>query len=82
MFGIGWMELLVLGLVAVLIFGKRLPEVGRNLGKGIIEFKKGLSGIEDDVNKAGSASDKDAPRQLDQEPTANRAVPHDKSTGA
>ena len=30
--------------VAVLLFGKRLPEVGRSLGKGIIEFKKGLAG--------------------------------------
>ncbi len=33
--------------VAVLLFGSRLPEVGRSLGKGIIEFKKGLRGIED-----------------------------------
>ena len=44
---LGMMELLVVMGVAVLLFGKRLPEVGRSLGKGIIEFKKGLSGIED-----------------------------------
>jgi len=41
-----WIILLVLGL---LIFGRRLPEVGRSLGKGIVEFKKGIKGIEDDV---------------------------------
>lgn len=44
-----WLILLALGL---LLFGRRLPEVGRSLGKGIVEFKKGLSGIEDDVNTA------------------------------
>ena len=41
--------LLVLGL---LIFGKRLPEVGRSLGKGIVEFKRGIKGLEDDVESA------------------------------
>jgi sec-independent protein translocase protein TatA len=44
---------LVLGLLGLLLFGKRLPEVGRNLGKGIIQFKKGLAGIDDDVTLAG-----------------------------
>ncbi len=48
----GWGELLVLGAIGLLIFGKRLPEVGRSLGKGIVEFKKGLSGIEDDADQA------------------------------
>jgi sec-independent protein translocase protein TatA len=41
---------IVIGIVAVLLFGKRLPEVGKSLGRGIIEFKKGLRGIEDDVD--------------------------------
>jgi len=41
-------EMIVVMLIAVLMFGKRLPEVGRSLGKGIIEFKKGLRGIEDE----------------------------------
>ena len=42
------MELMVVLGVAVLLFGKRLPEVGRTLGKGIVEFKKGIRGIEDE----------------------------------
>ena len=36
--------------IALLLFGKRLPEVGRSLGRGIIEFKKGIKGIENDLN--------------------------------
>ncbi|MHC4392100.1 MAG: Sec-independent protein translocase subunit TatA/TatB, partial [Planctomycetota bacterium] len=36
----GW-ELAVLGVIALLVFGKRLPEVARSLGKGVSEFKKG-----------------------------------------
>jgi sec-independent protein translocase protein TatA len=45
----GPMELLILAFLALLLFGKRLPEVMRSMGKGITEFKKGMSGIEDDV---------------------------------
>ena len=46
---IGIAEWIVIGLVMLLLFGKRLPEVGKSLGKGIVEFKKGLKGVEDDV---------------------------------
>jgi sec-independent protein translocase protein TatA len=46
----------LIGIVALLLFGKRLPEVGRSLGKGIIEFKKGLAGIDEDVTQAGNPS--------------------------
>lgn len=49
---LGPMEMMVVMIVAVLLFGKRLPEVGRSLGKGIIEFKKGIRGIEDDFDAA------------------------------
>ena len=45
-------ELLMVGVVALLRFGKRLPEVARSLGKGIVEFKKGVRGIEDEVDTA------------------------------
>ena len=41
---LGLLEMLLVMGVAVLLFGKRLPEVGRQLGRGIIEFKKGLGG--------------------------------------
>ena len=41
-------ELILIAVVAVLLFGRRLPEVGRTLGKGIVEFKKGIRGLEDE----------------------------------
>src|SRR5207248_4880909 len=40
----------VIAIIGLLLFGKRLPEVGRSIGKGIVEFKKGLAGIEEDIN--------------------------------
>lgn len=50
--GIGPSEMVILGVIAVLLFGKRLPEMGRTLGKGLMEFKKGISGIEAEINSA------------------------------
>ncbi len=47
-------QLLIVAGIALLIFGKRLPEVMRGLGKGITEFKKGMSGIEDEMNRSSS----------------------------
>jgi sec-independent protein translocase protein TatA len=38
------MDGIVVALVGLLIFGRRLPEVGKNLGRTIVEFKKGLNG--------------------------------------
>jgi sec-independent protein translocase protein TatA len=61
----GMMEWIIIGGLGLLIFGKRLPEVGRSLGKGIVEFKKGLKGIEEDVE------------QVDDNPASRRALAHD-----
>jgi TatA/E family protein of Tat protein translocase len=44
-------HMLVLALVALLLFGKRLPDVGRSLGKGIMEFKKGLRDVQDELSR-------------------------------
>ena len=55
MFGIGSMEMVILFVVALLLFGKRLPEVARSLGKGMMEFKKGLYDIQDEVTSAANA---------------------------
>src|SRR5262249_13490438 len=41
---------LIVAGIGILLFGKRLPEVGRSLAKGIVEFRKGLKGLEDDVD--------------------------------
>ena len=45
-------EMALIAIVALLLFGRRLPEVGRSLGKGIVEFKKGLREVQDEVTKA------------------------------
>lgn len=61
---VGWTEIIVLALLGVLIFGRRLPEVGRSIGKGIVEFKKGLAGIDDDV-KQQTQHDQPDPNRLE-----------------
>jgi sec-independent protein translocase protein TatA len=52
---LGLPEMLIIMGVAVLLFGKRLPEVGRSLGRGIVEFKKGLGGVADEIDHGGSS---------------------------
>ena len=47
---IGVPEMMIIGCIAVLLFGKRLPEIARSMGKSVVEFKKGINGIQDEVN--------------------------------
>jgi sec-independent protein translocase protein TatA len=50
-FGVSIWELMILMLVLLLIFGaKRLPEMGRSLGKGMREFKDSVTGVEEAVS--------------------------------
>lgn len=55
--GLGPMELLIVGVIVLLLFGNRLPSVMRSLGKGVVEFKKGVKDIEDDVDKSAELDD-------------------------
>jgi sec-independent protein translocase protein TatA len=66
--GIGTPELIVFGIIALLLFGKRLPEVARSLGKGLTEFKKGMRGVEDDFRGAYRDADKEPSAQRRPEP--------------
>jgi sec-independent protein translocase protein TatA len=54
----GGPEFLAVAFVALLIFGNRLPSVMRSLGKSVTEFKKGVAGIEDDIDSAVTADKK------------------------
>ena len=50
----GPFEMMLLAGLGLLIFGRRLPEVGRNIGKGIVEFKKGLKEAETEITSEPS----------------------------
>jgi sec-independent protein translocase protein TatA len=52
MFGLGPQEMLIVLVIGVLLFGKNLPNVGRSLGKSLMEFKKGLNDIKNEVDRA------------------------------
>ena len=53
--------LLIVGFIALLLFGNRLPQTMRSLGQGVTEFKKGMAGIGDD-------DDDDRPSRCDRVP--------------
>lgn len=55
-FSPGPQEMLIVGIIALLLFGKRLPEVARNLGKGFSEFKKGMQNAQDEIRTASSSA--------------------------
>jgi len=70
---LGLLEMLIVMGVAVLLFGKRLPEVGRSLGRGIVEFKKGLNGVADELDDNSSSissysSNHSSTRRYDEKP--------------
>ena len=69
---IGPMELLLVGIIALIVLGpKRLPEVGRSLGKGMREFKDSLNGLGDDED------DEDETKKLEeQHDEAKQPVTH------
>lgn len=64
----GPVEIIVILVIGLLLFGRRLPEVGRSLGKSIVEFKRGIKDIEDDVDHAGRGDD--SSKRLEQEAVA------------
>lgn len=63
---LGPLELIVIAIIALLIFGPRLPTVMRSIGKGIVEFKKGLRDTGEDVKREIENSDRpDSSKQID-----------------
>jgi sec-independent protein translocase protein TatA len=56
---LGFSELLVIFAIALLLFGgKKLPEVGRSIGSAIREFKKSMSGLDEDIKIEAKQADK------------------------
>ena len=50
----GPFEMMIIAAIVLLLFGNRLPSTMRSLGRGIVEFKKGVQGIEDEVEQAAT----------------------------
>ena len=66
----------VIAIVLLLLFGNRLPNVMRSLGQGVVEFKKGLQGIEEDVkNSTNKIEEQPAKQQAKEEVKAAEADP-------
>lgn len=57
---IGVWEWVVIAVVAILLFGNRLPDLGRMLGKGMVSFRKGVSEMKDEIAKAATEPVKSA----------------------
>jgi sec-independent protein translocase protein TatA len=78
---VGPLELVVVLIIALVIFGpKRLPELGRSMGKGIREFRHSISGKGDDDDEDSSSE----PAQIEGaqkpgEPVEGEVVTHDRS---
>lgn len=72
---VGFPELLLLGLVVLILFGpKRLPEMGRGLGKGMREFKDSISGDTKNDDHFGAVR-VDAASEITPDPTVPVSIP-------
>lgn len=64
--GIGYSELVLIALIAVVLFGSRLPEVARSVGQSYTQFRKGLNDIQTSIKS-----------ELDRELDDVKKIPHD-----
>ena len=62
---LGAPEAILIGIVALILFGPRLPSVMRSLGKGIVEFKKGIRDTEDEINRELDAAERHTEKTID-----------------
>jgi len=68
MFGLSPVEMLFFGIIALLLFGKKLPEMARGFGKSVSEFKRGINGITGDVNSVMNSSPSSSSKQPKKRP--------------
>lgn len=64
--GIGYAEVILIAMVAVMLFGSRLPEVARSVGQSYTQFRKGLNDIQSSVKS-----------ELDKEIDEVKKIPHE-----
>lgn len=51
MFGLGAVEIVVIGCIAVMLFGSRLPKLARSVGQSVVEFKRGFLEVEQECRE-------------------------------
>jgi len=77
----GGIEWIVIAIIALLIFGRKLPEVARSMGKSIVEFKKGIKDVKDDIAKESRLESSSPPKlEHQQEPTTTPQTSNDQKT--
>jgi len=67
--GTEWIVILIVGL---LLFGRRLPDIARSMGKSIVEFKRGIKDVRDDIEDQ-SRLDSSATPRIEQQSTPVQA---------
>ena len=82
MFAPGPLQIMIVLLIGLLLFGKRLPEIARSIGKSLVEFKRGVKGIEDevdrtnyDIEEASSSASRPVPKEEADELNAPKFEP-------
>ena len=78
MMGLSAVHMLIFGIVAILLFGNRLPSVARSLGRSLVEFKKGMNELENEFKSSGYSEPTTTPRVTytdHSEPAAPRFEP-------
>jgi sec-independent protein translocase protein TatA len=79
MFGLGFGELLIIFLVALIFIGpKKLPELAKGLGQGIKEFQKAAKGLSDQIQEGETEKKNETPRLADR-PEGEKEAPKDES---
>lgn len=80
MFGLGPFEIVVIGAIAVMLYGKRLPEVGRSFGKTVGDLRRQWQTLSRELEAAASVDGPVPARsgrslgRLDDEPAGSRVV--------
>ena len=75
----GPMEWIIILIIAVLLFGKRLPEIARGMGKSLTEFKKGVKEAEHEVTRPVDDDIVSPEDTMDQEDESEPGEPEDQA---
>ncbi len=79
---IGGPEWIIIGIAAVLLFGRKLPDLGRSLGRTLIEFKRGLHGMKEEIEKAGDEPPPAPAAEVQPSPEAAPSVQPNSAAGS